>query len=88
MGDEITQAPALNVRPLLQPLGEPPGQGDADPGWLAPEPIRTMRQLGRRCGQRAAVHLLHTPNRPGCERQRSRCRGSPGLNPGQTRSGV
>ena len=55
MGDEIAQAPALSVRPLLQPLGEPPGQGGADPGWLASEPIRTMRQLGRRCGQRAAA---------------------------------
>ncbi len=36
VGDQVAKAPALNVRPLLQPLGEHPRQGGRDAGRLAP----------------------------------------------------
>jgi hypothetical protein len=51
VGDQVAQAPALNVRPLLQSLRKAPGQGGADPGGLAPHYVDSSPQAPSGLGE-------------------------------------
>ncbi len=48
VGDQVAEAPAFKVRPLLQVLDEMPRQCGGHPLRSASEQICSMRQLGRR----------------------------------------